>query len=77
MVTQRRGCGCAREFAIRGRLSIKGDVEPTEAKGPGIRVNELKFPSREVGHAMICVKVHGTCGPPVTVTRKEGAEVHL
>lgn len=63
-------------LAIRGRLSIKGDVEPTEAKGLGIRVNELKPSSRVVGHAMVCVKVHGTWGTPVTVTRKEGAKVH-
>ena len=64
-------------LATRGRLSIKGDVEPTEAKGVGIRVNKLKLPSREVGYTMVRVKIHGTLGTPVTIARKEGAEVHL
>ena len=64
-------------LAVRGRLSIKGNVEPTEAKGVGVRVNELKLPSREVGHAMVCVKIHDTWGAPVTIAREEGTEVHL
>lgn len=58
-------------LAVRGRLSIEGDVEATEAKGVSIRVYEFKLPPREVGHAMVCVKIHRTWGTPVTVARNE------